>query len=67
MSAPDTFMDNNVVFGQMGFSTSSGARRGCKYPHYAPFVNDRGLMDRESFDKIAVDLLDENRDKKIFI
>ena len=32
----------------------------------APFVNERGLMDRELF-KIAVDLLVQNRDKKIFI
>ena len=66
MSAPDTFMDNDVVFGQMGFQHVIGSQTWLKDPRYAPYVNDRGLMDRELY-KIAVDLLDQNRDKKIFI
>jgi hypothetical protein len=66
MSAPDTFMDNNVVFGQMGFQHVIGSQTWLKDPRYAPYVNDRGLMDQVLY-KIAVDLLDQNRDKKIFI
>jgi phosphoglycerol transferase MdoB-like AlkP superfamily enzyme len=66
MSSPDTFLNDNAIFKQMGFQHVFGSQTWLKDPRFAPFVNDRGLMDRELF-KIAVDLLDQNRDKKIFI
>jgi hypothetical protein len=66
MSGPETFLNDGVVFKQMGFQHVIGSQTWLNDPRYAPFVNDRGLMDRALF-KIAVDLLEQNRDKKIFI
>jgi phosphoglycerol transferase MdoB-like AlkP superfamily enzyme len=66
MSGPETFLNDGVVFRQMGFQHVIGSQTWLKDPRFAPFVNDRGLMDRQLF-KIALDLLDQNRDKKIFI
>lgn len=66
MSSPDTFLNDNDVFKEMGFQHVFGSQTWMKDPRFAPFVNDRGLMDRVLF-KIAVDLLDQNRDEKIFI
>jgi phosphoglycerol transferase MdoB-like AlkP superfamily enzyme len=66
MASADTFMNDNLVFKQMGFQHVIGSQMWLKDPRFAPFVNERGLMDRELF-KIAVNLLDQNRDKKIFI
>jgi hypothetical protein len=66
MSSPETFLNDNLVFKKMGFQHVLGSQTWMKDPRYAPFINNRGLMDRVLF-KIAVDLLDENRDKKIFI
>ena len=66
MSSPDTFLNDNEIFKQMGFQHVIGSQTWMKDPRLAPFVNNRGLMDRMLF-KIALDLLDQNRDKKIFI
>ena len=66
MSGPDTFLNDNLVFQQMGFQHVIGSQTWMKDPRYAPFISDRGLMDRVLF-KIAVDLMEQNRDRKIFI
>jgi hypothetical protein len=49
MSSPDTFLNDNAIFKQMGFQHVFGSQTWLKDPRFAPFVNDRGLMDRELF------------------
>jgi hypothetical protein len=65
-SGPDTFLNNNVVFKQMGFQHVIGSQTWMKDPRFNPFIQERGLMDRVLYD-IALDLLEQNRGKKIFI
>lgn len=66
MSGPETFLHDNVVFKSMGFQHVIGSETWLADPRYAPFVQDRGLMDQKLFD-IAVDLLATNRNRKVFI
>ena len=66
MGGPDTFLNDGVIFKEMGFQHVIGSQTWLKDPLYAPFVRERGLMDRALF-KIALDLLAQNQDKKIFI
>ena len=66
MSGPETFLGDNVLFKKMGFQHVIGSQTWLKDPGLAPFVQDRGLMDRLLYDK-ALDYLEANRDKKIFI
>lgn len=66
MSSPDTFLGDNEVFKRMGFQHVLGSQTWLQNPDFAPFINDRGLMDRVLY-KIALDLLDQNRGRKIFI
>ena len=66
MSGPETFLNDNVLFKQMGFQHIMGSQTWLQDPRYAPFVSERGLMDRALY-KIALDLMAQNRGKKIFI
>jgi len=66
MSGPETFLDDGVIFKKMGFKYVIGSQTWIQDPQLAPFVEDRGLMDRKLYDEV-LNYLDANRDKKIFI
>ena len=65
-SGPETFLNNNVIFKKMGFQHVIGSQTWIKDPRLAPFIQDRGLMDQMLY-KEALDYMEANRDKKIFI
>ncbi len=66
MSWPETFLNDDVVFKKMGFKHVIGSQTWLKDPKLAPYVQERGLMDRKLYE-VALDYLDQNRGKKIFI
>ena len=66
MSGPETFLGDDVLFKKMGFRHVIGSQTWLKDPRLAPFVQDRGMMDRLLYNE-ALDYMEANRDKKIFI
>jgi len=66
LSSPETFLNDREVFERMGFQHVMGSQTWLQDPRFAPFINDRGLMDQVLY-KIALDFLDQNRDRKIFL
>ncbi len=66
MSGPDTFLGDNVVFQKMGFRHVIGSQTWINDPQLAPYIQDRGLMDQMLYNQ-ALDCLEANRGKKIFI
>jgi hypothetical protein len=66
MPGSETFLGNKVFFTKLGFQHVMGLETWEKDPKIMPFVEGRGLMDRALYD-IAVNLLAQNRDKKIYI
>lgn len=66
LGCPGTFMNDKTVFEAMGFQHFLGERFWARDTGLRPFIIGRGLMDRLLF-KNALDLLDQNRNKKIFI
>jgi Sulfatase len=66
MSGPETFLGNNVVFKKMGFQHVIGSQTWLQDPRLATYIQDRGLMDQMLYNE-ALDYMDANRDKKIFI
>lgn len=66
MSATETFLNNNVVFKRMGFQHVLGTGTWLQDPRKSPYVEGRGLMDREMFGSV-LDLMEQNRDKKTFM
>jgi Sulfatase len=66
MSAPETFLNDDVVFKRMGFRHVIGSQTWLKDPKLAPFVQSWGLMDQKLYDK-ALDYMETNRNRKIFI
>ncbi|HEY5346163.1 MAG TPA: sulfatase-like hydrolase/transferase [Verrucomicrobiae bacterium] len=66
MSGPETFLNDNILFKKIGFKHVIGSQTWLEDPRLAPFVEDRGLMDQKLYG-LALDYLDANRDRKIFI
>jgi phosphoglycerol transferase MdoB-like AlkP superfamily enzyme len=66
MPGSETFLDNRHFFTALGFQHIIGLETLEKDPKIIPFVEGRGLMDRALYD-IALKLLAQNRDKKIYI
>ena len=66
MCSPDTFLNDDVFFKKMGFQHVMGSQTWMKDPELQPFITERGLLDR-ALDHIVLNLLEKNRDRKIFI
>jgi len=66
MSGPETFLGDNVIFKKMGFRHVIGSQTWINDPRLAPFIQDRGMMDQMLYNE-ALDYMEANRDKKIFI
>ena len=62
----ETFLGNKNFFTKLGFQHVIGLETLEKDPEIKPFVEGMGLMDRAIYD-IALKLLAQNRDKKIYI
>jgi hypothetical protein len=60
------FMGNNVLLARLGFQHVIGLENWENDPNINQFVENRGLMDRAQYD-MALRLLAQNRDKKIYI
>jgi hypothetical protein len=66
MSGPETFLNDGVIFRKMGFKHVIGSATWAEDPRFAPFIEDRGLMDQMLYN-LVLDYMEANRDKKIFI
>jgi hypothetical protein len=66
MPGSETFLGNRNFFTKLGFRHVIGLETLEKDPAIMPFVEGRGVMDRAIYD-IALKLLSQNRDKKIYL
>ena len=65
-SGPETFLNDRVIFKEMGFHHVIGSQTWLRNPQLAPFVEDRGLMDQMLYN-VALNYLETNRNKRIFM
>ena len=66
MPCSETFLGNRDFFAKLGFQHIIGLEALRKDPKNLPFIEGRGVMDRAVYDT-ALNLLAQNRDKKIYI
>jgi hypothetical protein len=66
MPGSETFLNNKMFFTKLGFQHVIGLEHWEQDPKMLPFIEGRGLMDRALYDAV-LNLLSQNRDKKIFI
>ncbi len=62
----ETFLNNKTFYTKLGFKHIIGTETWGKDPKKLPFIDGRGLMDRELYNA-ALEILAQNPDKKIYI